>query len=119
MAPQVLAGDIVVTAPVTVAELRPGDIILFDDVTRRRPVLHRVEGRDEHGAVVTKGDANAVPDSTPVQPEAVTGRLRLRIPYVGLPAIAVRRAPVASSSVAVLGLLGAVVLVRRSGEPTT
>jgi signal peptidase len=43
------------------------------------------------GALITWGDANPVPDSDPVPRSMYAGLARLRVPYVGLPALWLRR----------------------------
>jgi signal peptidase I len=50
-------------------------------------VLHRVVRRQDDGSLVTRGDANVADDSSPVSPDAVVAVPRLRVPYVGLPAL--------------------------------
>ena len=88
MHPAVEAGDVVVTAPVPAARIRAGYVIRFRDPSRPgRAVLHRIVRIDERGRLVTKGDANRVEDAVPVPVGAVTGRGRLRVPYIGLPAL--------------------------------
>ncbi len=87
MAPGIRAGDVVVSSPASVSDLRPGAIILFVDPARpQRTLLHRYITRDAAGDLLTKGDANAQPDSTPVPPNLLYGQGRVRIPFAGLPA---------------------------------
>jgi signal peptidase I len=87
MAPGIRAGDVVVSSPASVSNLRPGAIILFVDPARpQRTLLHRYITRDAAGNLLTKGDANAHPDSTPVPPNLLHGQGRVRIPFAGLPA---------------------------------
>jgi signal peptidase len=92
MTPNVLKGDVVVTAEAPDKDLRPGHILLFDDVSRPGgvPVLHRMVRRNDDGTITTRGDANASEDSTPVAPDKVRGLARLRVPFVGLPALWMR-----------------------------
>jgi signal peptidase len=85
-------GDVVVTAPVRTAnDMAVGRIALF-----HRPgmpgemIAHRIVGRTDSGDVVTRGDANATNDSTPVRPAAVVGLVRLRVPAIGLPVLWLR-----------------------------
>jgi signal peptidase I len=86
MAPAVRAGDIVVVEPVR--RPRPGAIVLVaDPAVPGRRLLHRLVRIRPDGALVTKGDANPVADSTPVPPGNVLGVVRLRIPAIGLPAV--------------------------------
>jgi signal peptidase I len=92
MAPGILPGDVVVGRPADGSEVTPGELIVFEDpAAPGRTVLHRVVRRQEDGALVTRGDANAADDSTPVLPEAVVASPRLRVPYVGLPSLWLHR----------------------------
>jgi len=84
MAPAVAVGDAVVVQPVPAAEVRVGDIVVFDDPARPGGLLtHRVVDRLADGGLVTRGDANAAADPVPVAAESVHGRARLVVPYVG------------------------------------
>jgi signal peptidase len=88
MAPRVDPGDVVLTVPTTAAELRAGQVLLFDDPQRPGGLLlHRLVSFDAHGDLVTRGDANQSADSVHVAPSAVRGVARLRVPWVGLPAV--------------------------------
>lgn len=88
MAPRVNPGDVVVTHPVTAAELRTGQVVLV-----HRPevpgelLLHRLVSFDEEGRLVTRGDANQSDDSVHAEPSEVRGLAVLRVPWVGLPAL--------------------------------
>jgi signal peptidase I len=87
MMPSIRPGDVLVSGPVGEgAPLRRGQIVVVDDpAVPGRLLSHRVARIRDDGFVITWGDANAQPDSTPVPPEAVRGRGRLLVPYVGLP----------------------------------
>jgi signal peptidase I len=86
MMPAIAAGDVVVAAPGAPAAIRPRDVIVFTDPANQgNTVAHRVVASRPDGSLTTRGDANQVADSTPVPATAVLGRVRLRIPYVGLP----------------------------------
>ncbi|WP_369131735.1 signal peptidase I [Modestobacter sp. I12A-02662] len=88
MAPQVQAGDVVLTAPVRVPDLRPGQVLLFADPQRPdRLLLHRLVAFDAQGRLVTRGDANQSDDSRHVAPSDVRGLARLRVPFIGLPGL--------------------------------
>jgi signal peptidase I len=71
MSPALTPGDVVVVrlgaTPV------PGDIVLIR-APGHRQVLHRVVELMDDGAVRTKGDANAVPDSELATPSEISGR---------------------------------------------
>jgi signal peptidase I len=86
MSPRIRAGDVVVTVRAASGALQPGRVLLFDDPDRPGRVrLHRLLSRTPGGLLVTKGDANAQPDPTPVAVAAVRGVARVRIPFAGLP----------------------------------
>jgi signal peptidase I len=91
MAPRIQPGSIVVAQPYNgELDLGEGTVIVFRDETDRT-VTHRVvdvnwDGEQVTG-YITKGDANRVPDSSPVPPENVRGVGRILSPWVGLPAV--------------------------------
>lgn len=88
MAPHVEPGDVVLTRATTAAELRPGQVLLFPDPDRPGGLLlHRLVSFDPAGKLVTRGDANQSDDSVHVAPSAVRGVARVRVPWVGLPAV--------------------------------
>jgi signal peptidase len=88
MAPQVQPGDVVLTSPVTIPELRPGEVLLFADPQQPdRLLLHRLVSFDAQGRLVTRGDANQSDDSLHLAPSGVRGVARLRVPFIGLPAV--------------------------------
>jgi signal peptidase len=88
MAPRVQPGDVVLTEPTTAAELRPGQVLLVADPSRPGGLLlHRLVSFDAAGDLVTRGDANQSDDSMHVLPSAVRGVARVRVPWVGLPAV--------------------------------
>jgi signal peptidase len=65
MRPGIQPGDLVITAPVAVTALRPGDVISFFPPGRDVPVIHRltsITARDDGTWITTKGDANDVAD---------------------------------------------------------
>lgn len=86
MAPSVDAGDIVFVESPGGRELETGSIIVFDDPAGR-PVTHRIVGVTTDGDLVTRGDANARVDSTPVARDQVDGVGRMVIPKLGLPLV--------------------------------
>ena len=88
MEPQVAVGDVVLTGPVQAGELAPGQVLLFRDPARPdRLLLHRLVSFDDHGDLVTRGDANQSNDSTHVPVADVLGLAELRVPWVGLPTV--------------------------------
>jgi signal peptidase I len=117
MAPALAPGDVVVTRPVSVATLRPQQVVTVTDPDHPgRTRTHRFVRFDHHDLLVTRGDANPQPDSTHVAPEAVQGVATLRIPYVARVVLWINThdyPPLAISlSVLILALLGA-----RPGQP--
>jgi signal peptidase len=88
MVPKIRPGDVVVAQPRSADQVRPGHVVLV--VNPARPdtlLLHRIVRRDPDGSLVTRGDANPSPDSTPVMAAQVRGLGRLKVPYIGLPVI--------------------------------
>jgi signal peptidase I len=91
MAPKIQPGSIVVAQPFKgELDLGEGTVIVFRDEANRT-VTHRIvdvnwDGEQVTG-YVTKGDANRVPDSSPVPPENVQGVGRILSPWIGLPAV--------------------------------
>jgi signal peptidase len=84
MEPVIHVGDVVFFAKEPVDTLAPGRVILVEDPAGQGGLLsHRLHERKGDGTFITKGDANAGPDSTPVRPSQVRGAARLVIPYVG------------------------------------
>ncbi len=91
MRPAMDAGDIVIIAKVTPDTIKPGDVVQFreEDYT----VMHRVvEIVEIEGSTffITKGDANNNPDTNPVIPENVVGKVIFTIPRIGWIAIVVK-----------------------------
>lgn len=92
MAPTLPAGQLVLVDDSRLVDIGVNDIVVFD-----RPgsegalVTHRVVEIDASGALTTRGDANNDPDSTPVTDETVHGRVRVVVPFVGLPRVWLER----------------------------
>lgn len=119
MEPRIGVGDIVVTRPVEHTEIAPSAVIIFADPDQPgRTRTHRVVRRAEDGAIVTRGDANPAPDSTPVAPEAVLGLGVIRVPYVGLPAVWVTDRHLLPLAVGYLALAGLVLCGWRPRRPS-
>jgi signal peptidase len=84
MTPNIQPGDVVVYDRVEPQEVTVGQILLVDDPASPGNLLtHRVIGHTAAGEFVTKGDANANADSSPVPLANVLGRGRLLVPVVG------------------------------------
>jgi signal peptidase len=119
MRPRIHPGDLVLAAPTVPGQLKPGRVVLFRDPVRPdRTIVHRLQRYDNNGNLVTKGDANASEDSTPVSPSAVLGMPRLRVPYVGRPVVWIHEKDTASLLIAsgVLSLGAAVLCWPLGGE---
>jgi outer membrane protein assembly factor BamB len=87
MAPSIQRGDVVLTQEVQEELLGPPRVVAFEEEGEGDHVLHRIVDRNEDDTFVTKGDANAVADSTPLDPERVVGAGRILVPLVGFPAV--------------------------------
>ncbi len=85
MAPSVHAGDVVFYDTPEANQIAQRTIVLFSD-SNGKQILHRVFAVGNDG-FVTKGDANADPDSEIVPVENVIGIGRLVVPLVGLPVV--------------------------------
>lgn len=86
MEPAIPVGSLVMAKPVKPAELQVGDVIVFyTDRHADTPVTHRVvENHVEDREVITKGDANAANDLSPVLYENIDGKVRHHIPRIGM-----------------------------------
>ena len=106
MLPRLHVGDVAVSRPVGSAPPHLDSVLLFDDPDHPgRLRLHRFVRIDDHGLLVTRGDANAADDSTPVALTAVHGIGTLRVPWVGLPVVWLRAGSWLALGLAVLVLL--------------
>ncbi|MDQ1135578.1 signal peptidase [Microbacterium sp. SORGH_AS 1204] len=116
MAPAIEVGDVVVARPVDRDALVPGRVALATDPDwPDRLRLHRVTGFDGDGSLVTKGDANTAPDSSPVHPDAVRGVGVLRVPFVGLPIVWLRSGDAVPLTLSVVGFAACLALALRRG----
>jgi signal peptidase I len=127
MAPGVQPGDLTLVRPVDAADLTPGDVLLVDDPDVAGGLrLHRLVAVTDGGLLQLKGDANATPDGSLVDPAAVHGVGALRLPDLGLPVLWAsqgRWLPVSGAVLALAALLGLALLHRgpddEPDEPTT
>lgn len=87
-----------------------GDVVTFEDPNREGSITHRVIAIDEDG-LITKGDANAQPDPQPVGTEDIQGRVRVAVPLVGYPTVALQDGDVLPVVLVVAMLLAIVVLL--------
>ena len=84
------------------SEYREGEVITFKDPADRykervaRTTTHRIwEVKSKGGATsyITKGDFNPSPDSMPITPDLVLGKVIAKIPLLGYPASFARTVP--------------------------
>ncbi|MFD5424291.1 hypothetical protein [Streptomyces sp. NPDC127084] len=88
MRPRILRGDVVLYQPLRGrAPLRGQVVLVRDPASPSRLLSHRVRKILPDNRIITAGDANRRPDSTPVPLSQVLGFGRLRVPAVGLPLI--------------------------------
>jgi signal peptidase len=91
MRPTMDVGDMAIVREVPADSIQPGDIIQF--WREGEMIIHRVveaRGKGDGRLFVTKGDANAEPDSALVTSGQVRGEVVLNIPKIGWAAIAVK-----------------------------
>lgn len=117
MAPAVGVGDVVVAQPRVASNLGQGTVVVFD-AGKQGVVTHRIVGHNSNGTYITRGDANAWTDSTPLAPEQIRGVGRLLVPLIGRPALWLRNGDVAQL-VALAALLGFSALKLRRGPRRT
>lgn len=85
MAPSIVAGDVVIVRPIPAGEARLGQVLLVDDPDRPgRLRLHRLAAKHA-GALVLRGDANSMRDSSVITAGHLRGAAILRVPLAGLP----------------------------------
>lgn len=118
MAPAIQVGDVVVTRPVSGAP-EPGRVVAVRDPRDpARVLVHRLQGVDADGRLVTRGDANDVADSTQATRGDLIGVAVVRVPKVGLPVVWARSGDLGSLALAVAALtLLTALATRRVGEP--
>jgi len=85
MTPEINIGDVVVSTPVSISDVKVGDIIVFKGDSNL--VVHRVVGFSKDNCFITKGDANENNDPLWACGDNVVGRVFLNIPLVGYPAV--------------------------------
>lgn len=89
MLPALRPGDLVVVRPCAVGSLRRGDVVNYRPSSRSGSVTHRIVGANGTGApprLVTKGDANAQPDTVACGASNVRGKVVAVVPKVGMAA---------------------------------
>ena len=121
MTPTFVKGDVVVTRPIAVNKVKLHDVVLFRSAAAKHPeVVHRVVGfiniemdtvhRSTGKTTVThthllrtKGDANPLPDPSPVSPQQLRGKVWFTVPGLGR---VLRRAGLATLLPFIAGISG-------------
>jgi len=91
MTPTYEVGDIAIIISVPTKSIQVGDIVQY--ATPNENIVHRVINIYYQGGVLwfeTKGDANNVPDPTPVSEQQIMGKAVLTIPKLGWVSIALK-----------------------------
>jgi signal peptidase len=91
MTPTMEVGDVAIVVSTDTNKIQAGDIIQYQK--EGEMTLHRVIEIHETPAgkiFITKGDANTAPDSDPVYPNQIKGKLILSIPKIGWISIAIK-----------------------------
>ena len=91
MRPTIDIGDIAIVISADPSKIQVGDIIQYWQ--EGEMTLHRVvdiQQKEDTKFFMTKGDANPIPDSDPVHPSQIRGKLTLIIPKLGWAPIAVK-----------------------------
>ena len=84
MEPSIHVGSLVCAKATDPVSLSTDDVIVFYDGRNTIPVTHRVvENQTASNQIITKGDANAANDITPVDYANVIGKVVLCIPVLG------------------------------------
>lgn len=121
MLPRLHVGDVAVSRPLGTTPPTMGSVLLFDDPDHPgRLRLHRFVRIDDDGRLVTRGDANAGDDSSPVELGAVRGVGTLRVPWVALPVVWLRErswVPLGASLAVLVALTAVAAHGRNFGFP--
>ena len=88
MSPAYPPGTLVVVRPAEAEDLAIGDVVTYQLRSgESTTVTHRIVGigwnAEGEKILTTQGDANSVPDATPVRPVQVRGELWYAVPWVG------------------------------------
>ena len=87
MEPLIGTGDLVLTVPSGDDPIEPGSVVVFDDPASDGLITHRIVRQEDDGRYITRGDANARADSTPVPTESINGVGRILVPSMGMPLV--------------------------------
>ena len=86
MEPTLGTGSVVIDEVISPLDARPGDIVTFQDPLRPRQLTHRLQRMRVEGDtayMVTRGDANDVPERWTVQTDGRIGRVVAQLPKLG------------------------------------
>lgn len=115
MEPGIRPGDVVLAQHKSAAELVPGHVIVVHNPAQPGHLLtHRLHAKTDKGELITKGDANPLPDSTPVAPGEVVGEAKLLLPMLGEVRLWVMHhdwVPLGATAAALLTAVGVLLLV--------
>lgn len=94
MTPYIRTGDVVIAMPIAPLDVRPGDIVSFNDPSRGgKLVTHRVRQMRRQGPrvnFITRGDANTGVEKWSVRADHKISRTVLRLPKLGFPLVFAR-----------------------------
>ena len=88
MQPKIKIGSLIITSPAK--DYQVGDIVTYkipSQLKKKVVITHRVikvNGSGDNQTFVTQGDANNTPDTQPVLKSNILGKMRLKIPFIGL-----------------------------------
>jgi signal peptidase I len=108
MRPTFGPGWAIITKPIPVSDVRPGDIVLFKPPGDAAQYAHRVvtvSGSPAHPVITTKGDANPVPDAWHARLNGATvPEVVAEVPAVGYVMVDIRDQWTHAVLVALLGI---------------
>ncbi len=112
MEPALKPGDLIITKKVSIADLSPGDIVLYS--AGRRQICHRIITIAADGSIITKGDTNTFSDPPVKLPSLLL--LQYRIPFAGYPfAFLQNRAFLLTLAASSLLIYLIIIIIRRKG----
>ena len=84
MAPAINTGTLVFARATEPETLKTGDVIVYSTYGEGDFVTHRVQENDiDYRMLITKGDANATEDLSPISYDSVIGKVEFHIPLLG------------------------------------
>lgn len=91
MSPAMKLGDIAAVTKIPIESIKVGDVIQYR--TEHGSVIHRVTKiwqKGDNRLFITKGDANDSPDTDPVHPNQILGKVTFVIPKLGWVSIGIK-----------------------------